>query len=66
MKFKLKKSLVFKFDNYRKLLRNIKFIDFYKKKISLICYLIYFNGFSLKIFSFILTISMIFTYFYIK
>lgn len=43
------KNIILKVDTYRKLIRQLSFIDFYKKKIVLVCHSIYFNGYSLKL-----------------
>ena len=43
------KQRIFLLDKYRKYVRNIKSISFYQKKIFLICNLVFFGGFSLKL-----------------
>ena len=45
-----KKNLILKLDNYRKFIKNVRFIDFYKNHILLVCYSIYFSGYTLKLF----------------
>ena len=44
-----RKNLILKLDNYRKFIRNVRLIDFYKNQILLVCYSIYLNGYSLKL-----------------
>ena len=46
----LKKNFFFfKLDKYRKLIRYISLVNFYKNKIFLICQLVFFSGFSIKL-----------------
>jgi hypothetical protein len=44
-----KKNIFLKLDNYRKTIRIIKLMDFYKNKILLVCYSIFFNGYVLNL-----------------
>ena len=46
---KKKKYLILRLDSYRKSIRTIKLLDFYRNRIILVCHLIYFNGYSLKL-----------------
>lgn len=44
-----KKNIILKLDSYRKLIRNIKLVNFYKNKIFLVSHSIHLSGYSLKI-----------------
>ena len=46
---KKRKNIFFKLDNYRKIIRCIKLIDFYKNDIILVCHLVFLGGYSLKL-----------------
>ena len=43
------KHIILKLDKYRRLIRTVNLIDFYKNQILLVCYCIHFHGYSLKI-----------------